>query len=322
MDAGVPIKSPVAGIAMGLVKEGDSCAGPHRHRGRGGPLRRHGLQGRRHRRRHHRAADGHQDRGRDAASSWPRRSSRRAQGRLHILGPDGGGAGRSRAPTSATYAPRILTIRVPVDKIRDIIGPGGKMIRSIVERTGCKIDVEDDGSVAIASTDEAAARKAIADHRGAHRHPGAGQDLPGQGRARRRLRRLRRDPARHRRPAAHLRDGAPPRQRRPQRGQARATRSWSRSSTSTPPARSGCRARRCSTRPRGAPAEWRWRRLWRWATVDASRRAGTRRRSRTGDRDRDRRRRSGTRRPRRDPAAAVVVAARRRPARPGRGLRR
>jgi polyribonucleotide nucleotidyltransferase len=49
-----------------------------------------------------------------------------------------------------------------VDKIRDIIGPGGKMIRSIVERTGCKIDVEDDGRVSIASVDEAAARKAVA----------------------------------------------------------------------------------------------------------------------------------------------------------------
>ncbi len=60
------------------------------------------------------------------------------------------------------FAPRILTIRVPVDKIRDIIGPGGKMIRSIVERTGCKIDVEDDGRVSIASVDESAARKAIA----------------------------------------------------------------------------------------------------------------------------------------------------------------
>ena len=49
-----------------------------------------------------------------------------------------------------------------MDKIRDVIGPGGKMIRSIVERTGCKIDVEDDGRVSIASVDEAAARKAVA----------------------------------------------------------------------------------------------------------------------------------------------------------------
>jgi polyribonucleotide nucleotidyltransferase len=62
----------------------------------------------------------------------------------------------------SAYAPRIITVRVPVDKIRDIIGPGGKMIRSIVERTGCKIDVEDDGRVSIASVDEAAARKAVA----------------------------------------------------------------------------------------------------------------------------------------------------------------
>jgi polyribonucleotide nucleotidyltransferase len=65
-------------------------------------------------------------------------------------------------PDISPYAPRILTIRVPVDKIRDVIGPGGKMIRSIVERTGCKIDVEDDGRVSIASVDESAARKAIA----------------------------------------------------------------------------------------------------------------------------------------------------------------
>ena len=65
-------------------------------------------------------------------------------------------------PDISVYAPRILTIRVPVDKIRDVIGPGGKMIRSIVERTGCKIDIEDDGRVSIASVDESAARKAIA----------------------------------------------------------------------------------------------------------------------------------------------------------------
>jgi polyribonucleotide nucleotidyltransferase len=65
-------------------------------------------------------------------------------------------------PSISAYAPRILTIKVPVDKIRDIIGPGGKMIRSIVERTGCKIDVEDDGRVSIASVDEAAAKKAVA----------------------------------------------------------------------------------------------------------------------------------------------------------------
>jgi polyribonucleotide nucleotidyltransferase len=61
----------------------------------------------------------------------------------------------------STYAPRIVTIRIPVDKIRDVIGPGGKTIRSIIERTGVKIDVEDDGRVNVASADEASAQKAI-----------------------------------------------------------------------------------------------------------------------------------------------------------------
>jgi polyribonucleotide nucleotidyltransferase len=82
-------------------------------------------------------------------------------GRLHILDKMAEALAQPRTSISS-YAPRILTIRVPVDKIRDIIGPGGKMIRSIVERTGCKIDVEDDGRVSIASVDENAARKAIA----------------------------------------------------------------------------------------------------------------------------------------------------------------
>src|SRR2546430_13590023 len=62
----------------------------------------------------------------------------------------------------ATFAPRIITIKIPVDKIRDFIGPGGKMIRSIIERTGVKIDVEDNGTVNVASSDEASAAKAIA----------------------------------------------------------------------------------------------------------------------------------------------------------------
>ena len=61
----------------------------------------------------------------------------------------------------SAYAPRIVTIRIPVDKIRDVIGPGGKMIRSIIERTGVKIDVEDDGRVNVASADGASAQKAI-----------------------------------------------------------------------------------------------------------------------------------------------------------------
>ena len=59
------------------------------------------------------------------------------------------------------FAPRIYTMKIPVDKIREVIGPGGKVIRGIVEQTGCKIDVEDDGSVKIYSSDGAAADRAI-----------------------------------------------------------------------------------------------------------------------------------------------------------------
>jgi polyribonucleotide nucleotidyltransferase len=59
------------------------------------------------------------------------------------------------------YAPRFYTVQIPVDKIRDLIGPGGKMIRSIVEQTGVKIDVEDSGMVKVASSDQASAQKAL-----------------------------------------------------------------------------------------------------------------------------------------------------------------
>ena len=59
------------------------------------------------------------------------------------------------------YAPRIYTLHIPTDKIRDVIGPGGKVIRGIIEQTGVKIDVEDDGTIHVASADEASANKAI-----------------------------------------------------------------------------------------------------------------------------------------------------------------
>ncbi len=160
MDAGVPMKSPVAGVAMGLVKEGDAwqvlsdIAGEEDHYGdmdfkvagtREGitalqmDIKISGI----------------------TPEIMARALEQARVGRLHILDRMAEALGAPRADISA-YAPRILSIRVPVDKIRDIIGPGGKMIRSIVERTGCKIDVEDDGRVSIASIDEAAARKAIA----------------------------------------------------------------------------------------------------------------------------------------------------------------
>jgi polyribonucleotide nucleotidyltransferase len=160
MDAGVPIKSPVAGVAMGLVMDGDrhqvltDIAGEEDHHGdmdfkvagtRAGitalqmDIKVGGL----------------------TPDLMVGALEQARVGRLHILDRMLEALAQPRTDISP-YAPRILTIRVPVDKIRDVIGPGGKMIRSIVERTGCKIDIEDDGRVSIASVDESAARKAIA----------------------------------------------------------------------------------------------------------------------------------------------------------------
>jgi polyribonucleotide nucleotidyltransferase len=82
------------------------------------------------------------------------------EGRLHILNEMAKTISEPRKQMSA-FAPRIITIKIPVDKIRDVIGPGGKMIRSIIERTGVKIDVEDDGRVNVASADGESAQKAI-----------------------------------------------------------------------------------------------------------------------------------------------------------------
>jgi polyribonucleotide nucleotidyltransferase len=83
------------------------------------------------------------------------------EGRFHILDKMAEALEAPREQISA-YAPRIVTIRIPTEKIRDVIGPGGKTIRSIIEKTGVKIDVEDDGRVNVASADETAAQKAIA----------------------------------------------------------------------------------------------------------------------------------------------------------------
>jgi len=82
------------------------------------------------------------------------------RGRMHILGKMEEVISEHRAKIS-DFAPRFYTVQIPVDKIRDLIGPGGKMIRSIVEQTGVKIDVEDSGMVKVASNDQASAAKAL-----------------------------------------------------------------------------------------------------------------------------------------------------------------
>ena len=158
MDAGVPLSASVAGIAMGMVKEGDryavltDIAGAEDHYGdmdfkvagtREGVT---GLQ--------------MDIKVPNITTAIMREALEQAlRGRLFILGKMEETLAAPRAALSP-YAPRIYTLKVPTDKIREIIGPGGKVIRGIVEQTGCKIDVEDDGTVHIYSADEASAAKA------------------------------------------------------------------------------------------------------------------------------------------------------------------
>ncbi len=161
MDAGVPLGAAVAGIAMGLVMDEKTgrfailsdIAGAEDHYG-DMDFKVAGT------------ADGITALQMDIKVSGitteiMRKALEQARrGRLQILDKMREAIAAPRQNISA-FAPRIVTIRIPVDKIRDVIGPGGKMIRSIIERTGVKIDVEDDGRVNVASADGASAQKAI-----------------------------------------------------------------------------------------------------------------------------------------------------------------
>jgi polyribonucleotide nucleotidyltransferase len=161
MDAGVPLKAPVAGVAMGLVMNEENgkfavltdIAGAEDHYG-DMDFKVAGT------------AEGITALQMDIKVSgvtmeiMRKALAQAREGRLFILGKMQETLAQSRTNVSR-HAPRIVTIRIPVDKIRDVIGPGGKMIRSIIERTGVKIDVEDDGRVNVASADEASAAKAI-----------------------------------------------------------------------------------------------------------------------------------------------------------------
>jgi polyribonucleotide nucleotidyltransferase len=159
MDAGVPMAAHVGGIAMGLVLEGKEyailtdIAGAEDHYGdmdfkvagtREGIT---GLQ-------------------MDikvphvTVSIMKEALEQARRGRLYILDKMYEAQPKANANISQ-YAPRIYTLHIPTDKIRDVIGPGGKVIRGIIEQTGVKIDVEDDGTIHVASADEASANKAI-----------------------------------------------------------------------------------------------------------------------------------------------------------------
>jgi len=160
MDAGVPILGPVAGIAMGLISEpGRGIAvlsdilGLEDHLGdmdfkvAGTPTGITGFQ---------------LDVKIGGVDTTILRGAieQARQGRLWILEKMASVIAMPRAQLS-THAPRIITIRINPDKIREVIGPGGKVIRGIIEKTGANIDIEDDGRINIASADEKAARAAI-----------------------------------------------------------------------------------------------------------------------------------------------------------------
>src|SRR6202795_4821928 len=159
MDAGVPLKAPVAGVAMGLVKEGEQyailtdIAGAEDHYGDMDfkvAATKDGI-----------TALQMDIKVAGITSQIMREALAQAKrGRLHILGKmeEVITAGREKI---SDFAPRFYTVQIPVDKIRDLIGPGGKMIRSIVEQTGVKIDVEDSALVKVASSDQASAAKAL-----------------------------------------------------------------------------------------------------------------------------------------------------------------
>ena len=161
MDAGVPMKSPVAGIAMGLIKEGEKFA----------VLSLISLVTK------------------IISATWTSRLPVPAEGitslqmdikidgiteeimqvaldqakggRLHILRRNGQSSCPKPAPEVGEHAPRIETLQIPTDKIREVIGSGGKVIREIVEKTGAKVDINDDGVIKVASSDGAAITAAI-----------------------------------------------------------------------------------------------------------------------------------------------------------------
>jgi polyribonucleotide nucleotidyltransferase len=159
MDAGVPLRRPVAGIAMGLIKEGRGFAvlsdilGDEDHLGdmdfkvAGTETGVTALQ-----------------MDIKITSITPEimkiALAQAREGRMHILGEMAKAITGHRAEVAAT-APRITVITVPKEKIREVIGTGGKVIREITETTKCKIDIEDDGTIKIASIDALQAQQAI-----------------------------------------------------------------------------------------------------------------------------------------------------------------
>jgi polyribonucleotide nucleotidyltransferase len=178
MDAGVPLKAPVAGIAMGLIKEGDEFVvlsdilGDEDHLGdmdfkvAGTSKGVTSLQ-------------------MDIKITGITEEIMRValdqaqEGRLHILGEMAKAITGARSELGE-FAPRIETIKIPVDKIREVIGSGGSVIREIVAESGAKIDIEDDGTVKIASANRESIEKALGRIRGITSEPEIGQIYKGK----------------------------------------------------------------------------------------------------------------------------------------------
>ncbi len=180
MDAGVPLKAPVAGIAMGLIKEGNDFAvlsdilGDEDHLGdmdfkvagteKGVTSLQMDIK-----------ITGITEEIMRIALDQAR------DGRLHILGEMGKALGSSRSELGE-HAPRIETIKIPTDKIREVIGSGGSVIRSIVEESGAKIDISDDGTVKVAASKresiEAAPESEFRSERPPRRDRGGGDRRP------------------------------------------------------------------------------------------------------------------------------------------------
>lgn len=160
MDAGVPVKTHVAGIAMGLIKEGNDTVvlsdilGDEDHLGDMDFKVAGSAEG-------VTAVQMDIKIGGLTPELMKEALYQAREGRLHILERMKSGIETPRAELSS-YAPRIITIYVRTEKIKDVIGPGGKNIKGIILETGVKIDIDDTGKVNIASTDDEAAKKAIA----------------------------------------------------------------------------------------------------------------------------------------------------------------
>ena len=159
MDAGVPVKEPIAGIAMGLIKEGEDIAilsdilGDEDHLGdmdfkvTGSA---HGIT----------ALQMDIKITGVTKEIMQNALAQAKEGRIHILGEMAKAIETSKADLSP-YAPRITTIKVKSDQVRTVIGSGGKNVRGIIDATGCAIDIQDDGTINIASSDGDAAKLAI-----------------------------------------------------------------------------------------------------------------------------------------------------------------